>query len=92
MIRANPRKPAVGSEARPPNRVTLAGWQSLPCLSECADPLFRSLVGLLGEQNSLDAYHIFTAEMHGLNAFLHFDLKLDRHPVPPSHEQSNLYA
>jgi hypothetical protein len=26
-------------------------------VSECADPLFRSLVGILGEQNSLDAYH-----------------------------------
>lgn len=46
-------------------------------VSECADPLFRSLVGILGGQNSLDAYHIFTAEKHGLDAFLHFDLKLD---------------
>jgi hypothetical protein len=33
---------------------------------------------ILGEENSLDAYHNFTAEKHGLDAFLHFDLKLDR--------------
>jgi hypothetical protein len=47
-------------------------------VSECTDPLFQSLLGVLGEPNSLDAFHIFTAEKHDLDAFLHFDLKLDR--------------
>lgn len=47
-------------------------------VAECTDPLFQSLLGILGEQNSLDAYHIFTAERHDVDAFLHMDMKLDR--------------
>jgi hypothetical protein len=44
----------------------------------CGDPLFRQLVSILGEKNSLDAYHISTAEWYGCSCFLHLDLKLDR--------------
>jgi len=47
-------------------------------IRNCADPLFRELVSVLGEKSSLDAYHILTAERHRCFCFLHMDLKLDR--------------
>jgi hypothetical protein len=52
--------------------------KQLERVAACTDPLYRRLVGVLGEKNSLDAYHIFTAERHGLFCFLHLDLRLDR--------------
>lgn len=48
-------------------------------VAACPDPLFRSLVQLLGQKHSLDAFHVYTAEKHQLYAFLHLDLKFQRH-------------
>lgn len=45
-------------------------------IAQCADPLYRALVAKLGPKSSQDAYHIFTAEKHGLFCFLHMDFKL----------------
>jgi len=45
-------------------------------VAACTDPLYRSLLEALGEKLSLDAYHIFTAEKHGLFCFLHIDFPL----------------
>lgn len=47
-------------------------------LSLCKDQLYLSLVKILGPQNNLDAFHIFTAEKFGLDAFLCIDFKLIR--------------
>jgi len=46
-------------------------------VASCNDPQFRSLLKLLGQKNSLDAYHIYTAERFGLFAFLHIDFRLE---------------
>jgi hypothetical protein len=45
-------------------------------VASCNDPLYLSLLSTLGQKNSLDAYHIFTAERLGLDCFLHIDFKL----------------
>jgi hypothetical protein len=45
-------------------------------VAACTDPLYRSLLEVLGEKLSLDAYHIYTAERHGLFCFLHIDFAL----------------
>lgn len=45
-------------------------------IAACADPLFRALLDALGPKMSLDAYHIYTAEKHGLYCFLHIDFPL----------------
>src|SRR6202035_5318615 len=45
-------------------------------VAACTGPLYRSLLKVLGEKSSLDAYHIFTAEKHGLFCFLHIDFPL----------------
>jgi len=65
--------------------------KQLERVNSCTDPLFRQLLGVLGEKNSLDAYHIFTSERHQCFCFLHLDLKLDRliqrqirHPAWPA--------
>jgi hypothetical protein len=52
--------------------------KQLERIASCSDPLFRSLLDLLGEKSSLDAFHIATAEKHGLFCFLHMDFKLER--------------
>lgn len=43
---------------------------------ERADPEYASLVAVLGRKNSQDAWHIRTAEKHGLFCFLTMDFKL----------------
>lgn len=43
------------------------------------DEPFKSILDVLGEKNSFDAWHIHTAETHGLFCFLHIDFKLDGH-------------
>jgi len=45
-------------------------------VASCSDPLYRSLLKLLGQKHSLDAYHIYTAEKFGMFYFLHIDFKL----------------
>lgn len=45
-------------------------------IASCDAPLFRELLSLLGEKSSQDAWHIYTAEKHGLFAFLHIDFPL----------------
>src|ERR1044072_4701486 len=45
-------------------------------IDSCLDPLFRAIVERLGPKSSQDAYHIFTAEKHGLFGFLHMDFRL----------------
>lgn len=52
--------------------------QQLKRINSSADPLFRVLLNRLGERQSLDAWHIRTAEVHGLYCFLTADLKLRR--------------
>jgi hypothetical protein len=42
------------------------------------DPLFAKLVRCLGPANSQDAWHIYTAERHGMFCFLTMDFKLIR--------------
>ncbi len=42
------------------------------------DPLFHALVNRLGPKQNLDAWHITTAERHGLFCFLTMDFKLRR--------------
>lgn len=43
---------------------------------EIEDPLYASLVKVLGRKNSQDAWHIRTAEKYGLYCFLTMDFKL----------------
>jgi hypothetical protein len=43
-----------------------------------SDPAYAALVQQLGPKNSQDAWHIYTAEKHGLFAFLTMDFKLVR--------------
>jgi hypothetical protein len=52
--------------------------RQLARVKACRDPLFHSLLKILGDENSLDAYHIYTAERFGLFCFLHMDFKLER--------------
>ena len=46
-------------------------------IASCTDPLYQSLLEHCGQKQSLDAYHIYTAEKFGLFAFLHIDFKLN---------------
>jgi hypothetical protein len=45
-------------------------------LSQSGDPLFNDLVEILGNENSQDAWHIRTAEVHDLLAYVTMDYKL----------------
>ncbi len=45
-------------------------------LSKKKDDLYLSLLKIMGQKNSLDAWHISTAERYGLYAFLTMDYKL----------------
>ncbi len=47
-------------------------------LSNSSDPLYRSLAEILGPKNSQDAWHIRTAEVHGMFCFLTMDFSLCR--------------
>jgi hypothetical protein len=59
-------------------------WMNLPSregeqrarLARSKDPLYLDLVKLLGPTNSQDAWHIRTAEFHGMHCFLTMDFKL----------------
>lgn len=51
--------------------------RQLDRIARCSDPLYKSLLEQCGEKQSLDAYHIYTAEKFGLFALLHIDFKLD---------------
>lgn len=59
-------------------------WMNLPSIEEqqherlanSSDSLFRGLVKLLGPKNNQDAWHIRTAEVHGMFCFLTMDFKL----------------
>lgn len=61
-------------------------WMELPSpaeqqrkrLDQRGDELYRALLGILGSKNSQDAWHIRTAEKHGLYCFLTMDFKLRR--------------
>ncbi|WP_234683479.1 hypothetical protein [Bradyrhizobium monzae] len=46
-------------------------------IASCNDPVYQTLLAQFGQKQSLDAYHIYTAEKFGLFAFLHIDFKLD---------------
>lgn len=45
-------------------------------IAACDAPLYRALLNLFGDENSLDAYHIYTAEQSGMFCFLHIDFRL----------------
>jgi hypothetical protein len=45
-------------------------------IAACDDPFFKELLAVLGEGSSQDAWHVYTAEKHGLFAFLHMDFPL----------------
>ena len=47
-------------------------------VSRSSDPLYKGLVKILQEKSNLDAWHIRTAEVHGLFCFLTMDFKLRR--------------
>jgi hypothetical protein len=61
-------------------------WMKLPSAEDqqreklaeraLADPEYASLVDVLGQKNSQDAWHIRTAELHGLYCFLTMDFSL----------------
>lgn len=61
-------------------------WMRLPSAAEqqrarlngSEDELYESLVKVLGERNNQDAWHIRTAERHGMFCFLTMDFKLVR--------------
>lgn len=67
-----------------PDMVMSPKWMNLPSieeqqherLSNSSDPLYRGLVKLLGPKNSQDAWHIRTAEVHGMFCFLTMDFTL----------------
>ena len=46
-------------------------------VDSCSDPQFRSLLDLLGQRQSLDAYHVYTADKFDLFCFLHIDFPLE---------------
>lgn len=54
-------------------------WQEKPQdrLRSSEDQPFRGIVDLIGEKNNVDAWHIHTAEIHGVDYFLHIDFSLD---------------
>jgi hypothetical protein len=56
-------------------------------LASASDPLFRGLVKLLGNKNSQDAWHIRTAEVHGVFCFLTMDYKLCTTLAERSHQE-----
>lgn len=45
-------------------------------VNACTDPLFTSLVSVLGKKSNLDAFHVFTAERYSMDYFLHIDFPL----------------
>ena len=45
-------------------------------ISQSTDPLYKGLMKLLPKKSNFDAWHIRTAEVHGLFCFLTMDLKL----------------
>jgi len=47
-------------------------------LARSNDPLYLALLAQLGPKNSQDAWHIRTAEAHGLHCFLTMDFRLHR--------------
>jgi hypothetical protein len=59
-------------------------WMNLPSLEDeqrerlarSTDPLYLDLVKVLGPRNSQDAWHIRTAEIHGMYCFLTMDFNL----------------
>jgi hypothetical protein len=61
-------------------------WMGLPThgeqqqarLESYDDPLYLALVRAMGPKNNLDAWHICTAERHGMHCFLTMDFKLVR--------------
>jgi hypothetical protein len=61
-------------------------WMGLPSpaeqqrarLNDSGDGLYEALVKVLGEKNSQDAWHIRTAERHGMFCFLTMDFRLVR--------------
>jgi hypothetical protein len=63
--------------------------QQLERLARRKDALYLDLVRLLGPRNSLDAWHIRTAEAHGLFCFLTMDFRLLRN-VSTKHEKEPL--
>lgn len=60
------------------NLPSAAEQQSQRLLRARTDPHYAALVAQLGEKNSQDAWHIHTAEIHGLFCFLTMDFKLLR--------------
>jgi hypothetical protein len=52
--------------------------QQLARIDASEDPLFKALLKRLGEKQSLDAWHICTAERNGMFCFLTMDFKLRR--------------
>jgi hypothetical protein len=56
-------------------------------LNNYNDPLYIALVEKLGKKNNLDAWHICTAERHGLFCFLTMDLKLKRNFDSHAHKE-----
>ncbi len=47
-------------------------------VSKSTDPLYKGIVGLIGTEKNLDAWHIRTAAVHGMFCFLTMDYKLRR--------------
>jgi len=66
---------ASGSTSYGPDRPSVAAQQR-ERLAESDDEIYRSLVGCLGSKHSQDAWHIRTAEVHGLFCFLTMDFRL----------------
>lgn len=64
--------PTLSSGAPP------ARQQQLDRVEGKSDALYRDLKRSLGEKNSLDAWHIRTAEVHGIDYFLTMDFRLLR--------------
>ncbi len=60
------------------NLPSAAEQQGRRLLHARRDPRYAALVAQLGEKNSQDAWHIHTAEIHGLFCFLTMDFKLLR--------------
>lgn len=56
-------------------------------LANANDPLYAALTEKLGPKNNLDAWHIRTAEHHGLFCFLTMDFKLKRIVDANSHRE-----
>lgn len=67
-----------------PDMVFGPRWMNLPSLAEqqrerlerSSNPLYLALVKQLGPKNNQDAWHIHTAEKHGMFCFLTMDFKL----------------